>query len=145
MVKKCLKSRIFWMLISIIIIGTIFLYWEEMYDYYGETVELIFFCLLITSTTLCLINLSRKNGIRRLLTILTCSFAFSLFWNISYREDFADNDLLYSLCALLFFFVCIPSWTLILLKLVWKDKSDDIDKDEDKKLIKKTRRKTNKK
>lgn len=145
MVKRCLKSWIFWMLISVIIIWVVFLYWEEMYDYYGEAVELIFFSLLITSSILCLINLSRKNGIRRLLIILICSFAFSLFWNISYREEFADSDLLYSLCALLFFFVCIPSWTLILLKLVWKNKFEDETKNKDKKLVKKSRTKIKKK
>ena len=130
---------------SIIIFGVGFLYWGEMYDYYDDSFELTYISIFMISNIICFVNLSRKNGIKRLLTILICSFAISLFWNIGYREEFTDNDLLYNICGLLFFFVSIPVWMLILLKLVWRDKPEDETENKDKNLVKRTRAKIRKK
>lgn len=107
MIKRCLKSRIFWLLMSILVLGIAYYYWE-ISSYYDEYAELLITTLFMVFNVLCLVNLSRKNWIKRLLTILICSFAISLFWNIGYQEDFFDYDLLYSISALLFFFVYLP-------------------------------------
>jgi hypothetical protein len=58
---------------------------------------------------MCLVNLSRKDGIRRLLTVTICSFAIFLFLSIGYEEDLFDYDILESISMLSFFFVFMPA------------------------------------
>ena len=145
MVKRCLKSWIFWLLMSILVLGVACFY--ESLSYYDEYLELLISTLFMVFNVICLINLSRKDGIRRLLTVTICSFSIFLFWNIGYREDIFYYEITDILANLSLFFVCMPAWTLTLLKLVWRDKSEEETKndDKDKKLIKRTKENIKKK
>ena len=127
---------------SILILGIAYYYWEIL-SYYDEYLELLIPTLFMIFNVLCLVNLSRKDGIRRLLTVTICSFSIFLFWNIGYREDVFYYEIIDILANLALFFVCIPAWTLTLLKLVWGDKSKEETKndDKDKKLVKRTKTK----
>ncbi len=121
-------------------------YYESL-SYYDEYLELLISTLFMVFNVICLINLSRKDGIRRLLTVTICSFSIFLFWNIGYREDIFYYEITDILANLSLFFVCMPAWTLTLLKLVWRDKSEEETKndDKDKKLIKRTKENIKKK
>jgi len=145
MIKRCLKSWIFWLLMSILVL-CVACYYESL-SYYDEYLELLISTLFMVFNVICLINLSRKDGIRRLLTVTICSFSIFLFWNIGYREDIFYYEITDILANLSLFFVCMPAWTLTLLKLVWRDKSEEETKndDKDKKLIKRTKENIKKK
>jgi hypothetical protein len=145
MIKRCLKSWIFWLLMSILVLG-VACYYESL-SYYDEYLELLISTLFMVFNVICLINLSRKDGIRRLLTVTICSFSIFLFWNIGYREDIFYYEITDILANLSLLFVCMPAWTLTLLKLVWRDKSEEETKndDKDKKLIKRTKENIKKK
>lgn len=148
MIKKCLKSWIFWLILSVIIF-VVGVYYREIvdnswwgydyydncihsncihsypsYDYYDENFFWLILVLLMVSNIMCLVNLSRKDGIRRLLTVTICSFAIFLFLSIGYEEDLFDYDILESISMLSFFFVFMPAWTLTLLRLVRKNKNN---------------------
>ena len=130
---------------SILVLGVACFY--ESLSYYDEYLELLISTLFMVFNVICLINLSRKDGIRRLLTVTICSFSIFLFWNIGYREDIFYYEITDILANLSLFFVCMPAWTLTLLKLVWRDKSEEETKndDKDKKLIKRTKENIKKK
>lgn len=130
---------------SILVLG-VACYYESL-SYYDEYLELLISTLFMVFNVICLINLSRKDGIRRLLTVTICSFSIFLFWNIGYREDIFYYEITDILANLSLFFVCMPAWTLTLLKLVWRDKSEEETKndDKDKKLIKRTKENIKKK
>lgn len=134
MVKKCLKSWIFWLLMSIIIF--------VLFDLSERYILGVF---LILSNIICLTYFSQKNGIKKLLTITICSFSAYLFCYVGYNEMLLDNAIIEYISSLLLVFLFIPAWTLTLLKLVWRDKADNTSKDENKKPVKNTRKKINKK
>lgn len=153
LVKKCLKSWGFWLILSIIILGVGIYYWQSLdnyywefvYDYYrwapynyynyDEIFGWIILSLFMISNIMCLINLSRKDGIRRLLTVTICSFAIFLFLTMSYDADIFDFDIFETISMLIFFFVFMPAWTLTLLKLVWRNKGKSEDESKQEKRV----------
>lgn len=116
-IKSWLKSWIFWLIVSIILLVVLIVLsngWKV-----GDDWLFVIMLLVEAAVVMLLLNLSRKNWMKVLLTVLISSvsalFLFSISSMLGIYPDFFEEILIPLLLALI-----IPSGAMTLLKLVWK-------------------------
>ena len=115
--KSWLKGWVFWLIVSIVLLVLLVILldgWKV-----GDDRLFLIMLLVEAAVVMFLLNLSKKNWMKILLTILISSvaalFLFSLSSMLGIYPDFFEEIFIPLLLALI-----IPSGAMVLLKLVWK-------------------------
>ena len=115
--KSWLKSWVFWLIVSVILFAILI---RLLADWKVADDRLFLIMLLVAAAiVMLLLNLSRKNWMKVLLTVLVSSFALLLLFVLAGMLDISPDFFEGVLLPLLFALIII-SWPMVLLKLIWK-------------------------
>lgn len=116
-IKSWLKSWVFWLIVSVILFAILI----RLLDDWKIADNRLFVVMLLVGAAIVmlLLNLSKKNWMKVLLTVLISSFALLLLFVLAGMLDISPDFFVGVFLPLLFTLIII-SGAMVLLKLIWK-------------------------
>lgn len=116
-IKSWLKSWVFWLIVSVILLALLILLmngWKV-----GDDWLFVLLILVEAAIIMLLLNASKENLMKISLTVLVFSLAVLLLFVVSGALNI-EPDFFVGILVPLLFALIIPSWIIVLLKLIWK-------------------------